>query len=134
VAAAVGSNVDSAIDVVSDDNVISVAGTAVVVASVNCSVDRVTAKVEDSHAVVSELLMRLFSVDCHPDWVGVDSSDDKELDGRQGPAEAPPKTIGNIKAVNRILTDKVSLSVLKETPKLGSGNERKGILLKYIEL
>jgi hypothetical protein len=114
VAAAVSSVVDSAIDVILDDNVISVLGTAFVVASVDCSVDRVTAKVEDSNAV--------------------DSSDDKELEGRQGPAEIPPKTIGNIKAVNRILADKLRLSVLKGTVKLVNRKERKGILLEYIEL
>lgn len=115
VAAAATSVEDSAMDV------ISVVGTAVVVTSVDWSVVRMTAKVEDSDAlalvtstsvVVSELLIRPVSVDSNPERVGVDSNDDMELDGRQGPAEAPPKKINSIKAVNRILTDKVS--VLKE--------------------
>jgi hypothetical protein len=61
------------------------------------------AVVTSTSALVSELIMRLVSVDSSPERVGVDSSDDKESDGRQGPAEAPAKRIGNIKAVNRIL-------------------------------
>lgn len=134
VAAAASSVVDSAIDVVLDDNVISVEGTAVVVASVDCSVDRVTAKVEDSNAVAVVTSTSAVVSELLPEWVGVDSSDDKELEGRHGPAKVPPKTIGNIKAVNRILTDEVSLSVLKETIKLVSRKEKKGIVLEYIEL
>lgn len=78
--------------------------------------------------------MRLVSVDSNPERVGVISNDDKELDGRQGPAEAPPKTIGKIKAVNRILTNKVS--VLKERISLDAESSEKGICygVEYIEL
>lgn len=91
VAAAVDSVVDSAIDVVVDAGMVSV---VVVVSSVDCAVDRVTAEVvvTSTSAVVSELVVKLLST----------------VDGRQGPAKAAPKTIGNAKAVNLILTDRVT--------------------------
>lgn len=97
VAAAVDSVVDSTMDVVVDADIVSVLGAAVVVSSADCSVDRVAAKVEDSDtvvvtstsAVVSEVVVKLLST----------------LDGRQGPAKAAPKTIGNAKTVNLILAD-----------------------------
>lgn len=100
VAVAVDSVTDSAIDVVVDADMVSVVGTVVVVSSVDCAVDRVTAKVEDSDtvvvrsrsAVVSALVVKLLST----------------VDGRQGPAKAALKTTGNANAVNLILTDGVT--------------------------
>lgn len=91
--AAADSIVDSIICVVADADSISVVGTAVVVSSV----DRVAVIVWNRSVVVtlpSSVVSALLSA----------------LEGRQGPADTAPRTMGNRKAVNRILVDQVAFN------------------------